>query len=166
MWQGDSSAGPTWVHLYDCSNLLQAWLGLDGVAIFIQMSRGWWWLLAGACISSRIFHIFFFFVTFYLFILFLATLDFPCFAWSFSSCSERGLLFISKCASHCSGFFCCRQQALGTRLSSCGSQALECGVSSSVGFHSMWNLPRPGTEPMSPALAGRFLSTVPPGKFI
>ena len=26
------------------------------------------------------------------------------------------------------------------------------------------NLPGPGMEPMSPALAGRFLSTVPPGK--
>ena len=29
----------------------------------------------------------------------------------------------------------------------------------------MWNLPRPGIEPMSPALAGRFLTTGPPGKF-
>ena len=28
----------------------------------------------------------------------------------------------------------------------------------------MWNLPRPGIEPMSPALAGRFFFTVPPGK--
>ena len=28
----------------------------------------------------------------------------------------------------------------------------------------MWDLPRPGLEPMSPALAGRFLTTVPPGK--
>ena len=28
----------------------------------------------------------------------------------------------------------------------------------------MWDLPRPGIEPMSPALAGRFLTTVPPGK--
>ena len=28
----------------------------------------------------------------------------------------------------------------------------------------MWDLPGPGTEPMSPALAGRFLTTVPPGK--
>ena len=26
------------------------------------------------------------------------------------------------------------------------------------------NLPGPGIEPMSPELAGRFLSTVPPGK--
>ena len=28
----------------------------------------------------------------------------------------------------------------------------------------MWDLPRPGLKPMSPALAGGFLTTVPPGK--
>ena len=28
----------------------------------------------------------------------------------------------------------------------------------------MWNLPGPGIEPMSPALAGGFLTTEPPGK--
>ena len=28
----------------------------------------------------------------------------------------------------------------------------------------MWDRPTPGLEPMSPALAGRFLTTVPPGK--
>ena len=28
----------------------------------------------------------------------------------------------------------------------------------------MWGLPRPGIQPVSPALAGRFLSTAPPGK--
>ena len=28
----------------------------------------------------------------------------------------------------------------------------------------MWDLPRPGLEPVSPALAGRFLTTGPPGK--
>ena len=31
-------------------------------------------------------------------------------------------------------------------------------------FHSTWNLPGPGTEYMSSALAGRFLSSAPPGK--
>ena len=29
-----------------------------------------------------------------------------------------------------------------------------------------WNLPRPGIKPVSPALAGGFLSTVPPGKSV
>ena len=28
----------------------------------------------------------------------------------------------------------------------------------------MWDLPGPGLEPMSPALAGGFLATAPPGK--
>ena len=28
----------------------------------------------------------------------------------------------------------------------------------------MWDLPRPGREPVSPALAGRLSTTVPPGK--
>ena len=42
------------------------------------------------------------------------------------------------------------------RLSSCGSRAqLLCG---------MWDLPGPGLEPVPPALAGRFLTTAPPGK--
>ena len=40
-------------------------------------------------------------------------------------------------------------------LSSCGTQAWM--------FHSMWSLPGPGIEPVSPALAGGFLFTVPPG---
>ena len=29
----------------------------------------------------------------------------------------------------------------------------------------MWDLPGPGLEPISPALAGGFLTTAPPGKF-
>ena len=78
--------------------------------------------------------------------------------------------------SHCSGFSCCRARALGTqasvvvarRLSSCGSQALEhrlssCGTWAQL-LHSMWDIPRPGLESVSPALAGGFLITVPPGK--
>ena len=32
-------------------------------------------------------------------------------------------------------------------------------------LHSMWNLPGPETTPVSPVWAGRFLSTMPPGKF-
>ena len=31
-------------------------------------------------------------------------------------------------------------------------------------LHSMWKLPRPGIKPMSPALAGRFLTNGPSGK--
>ena len=42
------------------------------------------------------------------------------------------------------------------RLSSCGSWAQL--------LRGMWDLPRPELEPVSPALAGRFSTTVPPGK--
>ena len=53
-------------------------------------------------------------------------------------------------------------------LCSCGSGALEhrlsnCGAWASL-FCSMWDLPRPGVEPMSLALASKFFSTEPPGK--
>ena len=53
-------------------------------------------------------------------------------------------------------------------LSSCGSRVLEYTGFSSCGtqallLHGVWNLPGPGIEPVSPALAGRFLSTVPTG---
>ena len=53
-------------------------------------------------------------------------------------------------------------------LSSHGMQALDCRLISCGMWtllpHVMWNLPRPGIEPVSPALAGRFLTTEPLGK--
>ena len=45
-------------------------------------------------------------------------------------------------------------------LSSCSPQALE----QANLLHSMWDLSGPGVEPVSPALAGRFFTTEPPGK--
>ena len=42
------------------------------------------------------------------------------------------------------------------RLSNCGSRAQL--------LRGTWDLPRPGLEPVSPALAGRFSTTAPPGK--
>ena len=107
----------------------------------------------------------------------MAALGFRCCVQSFSSCGELGLLF--RCgarASHCGGFSCCGAQALGAwasvvvahGLSSCGSRALECRLSSCGAWAQllcgMWDPPGPGPEPMSPALAGEFLTTVPPGK--
>ena len=61
------------------------------------------------------------------------------------------------------------QQLKQTGFSSCGSWALECRLSScgtkqAQLLRGMWDLPRPGLEPMSPALAGGFLTTAPPGK--
>ena len=54
------------------------------------------------------------------------------------------------------GFSSCGSRALERRLSSCGTRAeLLCG---------MWDLPGLGIEPVSPALAGGFLTTAPLGK--
>ena len=50
----------------------------------------------------------------------------------------------------------CGSRALAHRLSSCVAQALL--------LCSMWDLPRSEIALMSPALAGRFLTTEPPGK--
>ena len=58
-------------------------------------------------------------------------------------------------ASHCCGFSCFRAWALEHGLSNCGAWASL--------LHGMWDLPEPGTEPMFPALASEFLSTLPPG---
>ena len=74
-------------------------------------------------------------------------------------------------APHCDGFSCCRARALGTwasvitvlELSSCGSWTLE-HTAPGVVAQGMGNLPQPGIEPMSPALARGFFSTVQPGK--
>ena len=41
-------------------------------------------------------------------------------------------------------------------LTNCGPQAQL--------LHGVWNLPRPGLKPTSPALAGEFLSIASPGK--
>ena len=53
-------------------------------------------------------------------------------------------------------------------LLSCGFQAPECGLSScgvrASLLRGMWDLPGSGIEPVSPALAGRFFTTEPPGK--
>ena len=68
----------------------------------------------------------------------------------------------------CDGFSCCRAWALHAGFSSCGSQALQHTLSSCGSWaqllHGMQDFPGPGLEPMSPALAGRFLTTALPGK--
>ena len=72
-------------------------------------------------------------------------------------------------ASHWSGFSSCRAWALGkASFSSCGSWALEgrlnsCGSLAWLPRH-VWDLPRAGIEPVSPALADRFFTTESQGK--
>ena len=95
---------------------------------------------------------------FFLFIYyFLAALGPCCWAQASSSCSKQGLLSSwGAWASHCGGF--CRDAwALGhPGFRSCGPWAQL--------LRGMWSLPRPGIKTASPALAGRLLTTRPPGK--
>ena len=78
-------------------------------------------------------------------------------ARAFSSCGERGLLFIAVRGPLTVVASPVAEHKLQTRkLSSCGSRAWL--------LRGTWDLPRPGLEPVSPALAGRFLTTAPPGK--
>ena len=78
-------------------------------------------------------------------------------ARAFSHCGKRGPLLIAVRGPLTIVVSLVAEHRLQTRrLSSCGSRAqLLCGV---------WDLPRPGLEPVSPALAGRFSTTAPPGK--
>ena len=94
-------------------------------------------------------------------LLFLAALGLHCCAGAFSSCGEAGLLFVAV-----RGFllrWLLLLQSTGSRhagFSSCGLWALECRLSSwgtrAWLLHDMWNLPRPGLELASSALAGGF----------
>ena len=72
-------------------------------------------------------------------LLFLAALGFRCCLRASCSCRELGLLFLG-----------------GPGFSSC--------VSKDLLLHCMWDLPGPGIDPVSPALASGFLTTGPPVK--
>ena len=78
-------------------------------------------------------------------------------ARGFSSCSKRGPLLIAMRGPLTIAASLVEEHRLQTRrLSSRCSRAQP--------LRGMWNLPRPGPEPVSPALAGRSSTTVPPGK--
>ena len=83
---------------------------------------------------------------------FLAVLGLHCCVWAFSSCGAW--------AFHHGGVSCCGAQALGAWVLERG---LRTGSWAQL-LHSLWDLPWPGIEPRSPALAGGFLSTRLPGK--
>ena len=78
-------------------------------------------------------------------------------AKAFSSCGEWGPLFIAVCGPLTIAASLVAEHRLQMRrLSNCGSRAQP--------LRGMWDLPRPGLEPVSPALAGRLSTTAPPGK--
>ena len=76
---------------------------------------------------------------------------------AFSSFSKWGPLFIAVRGPLIIAVSLVAEHRLQTRrLSNCGSRAQL--------LRGMWDLPRPGLEPVSLALAGRFSTTTPPGK--
>ena len=78
-------------------------------------------------------------------------------ARAFSSRGKRGPLFIAVCGPLTIAASLVAEHRLQTRrLSNCGSWAQS--------LRGMWDLPRPGLEPVSPAPAGRLSTTAPPGK--
>ena len=78
-------------------------------------------------------------------------------ARAFSSCGKWGPLFIAVRGPLTIAASLVAEHRLQTRrLSNCGSRAQL--------LRGMWDPPRPGLEPVSPALAGRFSTTAPPGK--
>ena len=58
----------------------------------------------------------------------------------------------------------CRAGAPGAWVSVVAALGLGSGGTRAQFLCGMWYLPRTGIEPVSPALAGGFLSTAPPGK--
>ena len=78
-------------------------------------------------------------------------------ARAFSSCGERGPLLIAvRGPLTIAASFAAEHRLQTRRLSNRGSQAQL--------LRGMWDPPGPGLEPVSPALAGRFPTTAPPGK--
>ena len=78
-------------------------------------------------------------------------------ARALSSCGKRGPLFIVVRGPLTIAASLVVEHKLQTlRLSNCGSRARL--------LRGMWDPPRAGLEPVSPALAGRFSTTAPPGK--
>ena len=87
----------------------------------------------------------------------MAVLDLHFCARAFSSCGKRGPLFIAVRGPLIIAASLVAEHRLQTcRLSNCGSRAQL--------LRGMWDPPRPGLEPVSPALAGRLSTTAPPGK--
>ena len=70
-------------------------------------------------------------------------------AQAFSSCGKQGYSAWQCSGSHCPGFSCCGTWALGAWAWL---------------LHGMWDPPGPGLEAVSPASAGGFFTTEPPGK--
>ena len=99
---------------------------------------------------------FFFFFFNLFFNLFIAVLGLRFCARAFSSCDKWWPLFIAVRGPLTIAASLLEHRLQMRRLSNCDSRAQL--------LRGMWDIPGPGLEPVSPALAGRFLTTAPPGK--
>ena len=113
--------------------------------------------------STSSFFFFFFLIcvmlhpSIYSFNLFMAVLGLRLRARAFSSCGKRGPLFIAVRRPLTTAASLVAEHRLQTRrLSNRGPRAQP--------LRGMWDPPRPGLEPVSPASAGRLPTTAPPGK--
>ena len=94
---------------------------------------------------------------FLIYLLFMAVLGLRFCARAFSSCGKRGPLLIAVHGPLTIAASPVVEHRLQTRRpSNCGSRAQP--------LRGTWDPPRPGLEPVSPASAGRFSTTAPPGK--
>ena len=94
----------------------------------------------------------------YFIYLFLTALGLRCWAWASLVVASGGYPTL-----RCVGFslwWLLLQQSTGFRRAGFSS----CGTGAQL-LHGMWDLPGPGLEPVSPALAGGFLTTAPPRKY-
>ena len=93
----------------------------------------------------------------------MTVLALPCFVQALSGWVSGGSSLLGAQVSHWGGFSC-GAQTIGVRA----SEVTACGLNSSgtwtLLLQGMWDLPRPGIELVSPALAGRLLAPVAPGK--
>ena len=117
-------------------------------------------LLPNHCFILPFFSFFFLNKFIYFIYLFLAVLGLCCCARALPSRGERGPPLVAVrgplTAAVGSPPPAAEHRLQTRRLSSCGSWAQP--------LRGMWDLPRPGLEPVSPALACGFSTTAPPGK--
>ena len=95
------------------------------------------------------------------FIYLMSALGLPLGAWTLRCCTQAFSSYNERdsCvarASHCRGFSFCRAWTLGHVNSEAAACRLNCSAACGI------LVPGPGIEPMSLALAGRFLTTEPP----
>ena len=99
-------------------------------------------------------------LNFYLLYLFLAALGLRCCAQAFSKLLQAGatglLIAVASLVSEHGLLGSWASVAVACRPSSCSTRAQL--------LRGMWDLPRLGLEPVSPALAGGLPTTAPPGK--